>query len=64
MNVPVVGVGDFSRKNNWKEIIDSESLLQELASGQGSVMIIGLLVNTGAKHGALIYGLCTYFYWA
>ena len=48
--------GDFSGKNNWKEIIDCERLLRELASGQGSVMIIGLLVNTGAKYGASIYG--------
>ena len=48
--------GDFSGKNNWKEIIDCERLLRGLASGQGSVMITGLLVNTGAKYGASIYG--------
>ena len=41
--------GDFSGKKNWKEITDWESLLQGLASGKGSVMIIGLLVNTVAK---------------
>ena len=52
--------GDFSGKNNWKEIIDCESLSRGLASGQNSVMIIGLLVNIGAKYGASICGLYTY----
>ena len=58
------GFGDFSGKNNWKKIIDFEIVLRELASGSGSVMIIGLLVNTGAKYVALIYDLYTYSYWA
>ena len=54
------GFGDFSGKSNLKEIIGCESLSRGLASGHSSVMIIGLLVNTGAKYGASIYGLCTY----
>ena len=45
------------RENTVSKIIDCESLFLGLASGQGSVMIFGLLVNTGAKHGASIYGL-------
>ena len=49
------GFSDFSGKNNWKEIIGCESLSWGLASGQSSVVIIGLLVNTGAKYGASIY---------
>ena len=48
------GFGDFSGKYNWKGIIDFKSLSQGLASGQSSFMIIGLLVNTGAKYGASI----------
>ena len=52
------GFGDFSGKNNWKEIIDCESFSRVLASGQSNVMIIGLLVNTGAKYGASVY-VCT-----
>ena len=46
------GFVNFSGKNNWKEIIDCESLPWGLASGQSSVMIIDLLVNTGDKYGA------------
>ena len=45
----------FCWKNNWKEIIGCKSLSQGLASGQTSVMIIGVLVNTGAKYGASIW---------
>ena len=52
--------GDFSGKNNCKEIIDCESLSRGLASGQSSVMIIGLLVNTEVRYGASIYGLYIY----
>ena len=52
----------FSGKNNWKEILDCENILWGLASEQGSVMIICLLVSTGAKYGASIYGLYTYSY--
>ena len=51
--------GDFSGKNNWKEIIDYKSLSQGLASGQSSVMTTDLLVNTGAKYGASIH-VCTF----
>ena len=32
--------GNFSGKNNWKEIIDCESLSWALASGQSSVVIL------------------------
>ena len=49
------GFGDFSDKNNWKEIISCESLSRGLASGQSSVMKIGLLVNTDAEYGVAIY---------
>ena len=38
-----------------------ESLSRGLASGKSSVMIIGLIVNTGAKYGASICDLYTYF---
>ena len=41
--------GDFSGKNNWKKIIDCKTFSRGLASVQSSV-IIGLLVNTGAKY--------------
>ena len=41
--------GDFSGKKKLKRNNKlGKSLLQGLASGQGSVMIVGLLVNTGA----------------
>ena len=53
----------FCWKNYWKEIIGSKILSQGVASGQSSVMIIGLLVNTGAKYGASIYDLYTYSEW-
>ena len=43
-----------------KEIIGCESLARGLALGQSSIMIIGLLVNTGAKYGASEYDLYTY----
>ena len=55
MHVSVL-FGDSSGKNNWKEIIDCKSLLRGLASRQSSVVIIGLLVNTGAKYGTSKYG--------
>ena len=54
------GFGDFSGKNNWKEIIDCDSLSRGLASGQSSVMTTGLLVNIWTKYGPSIYGLYTY----
>ena len=41
-------------------MIGCESVSGVLASGQSSVVIIGLLVNTGAKYGASIYDLYTY----
>ena len=50
--------GDSSGKNNWKEINDCRSLSRGLPSGQSSVMIIDLHVNTRAKYGASIY-VCT-----
>ena len=59
MHVLVLGFSDFSRKNNWKEIIGYESLWRGLASGQSSIMIIGLLVTLGGKYGASIYDLYT-----
>ena len=46
----------FLGKNDSKEIIDCESLLQGLVSEQG------LLANTGAKYGASIYSFYTYSY--
>ena len=49
------GFSDFSRKNNWKEIIGCDTLSRGLASGHRGVMMIGLPVNTGAKHGASKY---------
>ena len=49
------------KEKKKKEIIDCDSLSRGLISGQSSVMIIGLLVNTGAKYGASTYGLYTYF---
>ena len=45
------GFNDFSRKNNWKEVIGRESLSRVLASGNSSIIIIALLVNNGAKYG-------------
>ena len=53
------GFSDFSGKNNWKEIIGCKRLWPGLASEQSSVMIIGLLANTGAKYGASIHDLYT-----
>ena len=49
------GFNDFSREKNWKEIIGRESLSRGLASGNSSVIIIGLLVKPGAKYGASRY---------
>ena len=49
------GFSDFSGKINWKKIIGCESLSQGLASGHSSVIIIRLLVNTGAKYVGSIY---------
>ena len=54
----------FSRKSNWKKIIGSESLSRGLASGNSSVTIVGILVNTGAKYGASTCDLYTYSEWA
>ena len=48
------GFVEFSGKNNWKEIIDCKSSVWGLASGQSSSMIIGLLLNTGAKYGVFM----------
>ena len=53
---------DFREKQLKRNKIDCESLLRGLVSGYGSVMITGLLVNTGAKYGASIYGLYIYSY--
>ena len=45
----------FLGKKNWKEIIGRDSLSRGLASGNSSVIIIGLLVKPGAKYGASRY---------
>ena len=62
MHIPVLWLWWLFWENNWKEILVCENILWGLASEQGSVMIIGLLVNTGAKYGASIYGLYTFSY--
>ena len=50
----------ISGENNWKEIIGCENLSRGLASGQSIAIIIGLLVNNGAKYGASMYDLYAY----
>ena len=45
----------FLGKKHWKEIIGRDSLSRGLASGNSSVIIIGLLVKPGAKYGASRY---------
>ena len=62
MHVSVLLLWWLFCKKQLNRNVDCKSLLQGLASGEGSVMIIGLLVNTGAKFGAAIYDLYTYYY--
>ena len=50
-----LGFSDFSAKNNSTEIIGCKSLSRGLASRHSSIIIIGLLVNTGAEYSASVF---------